>query len=151
MVGLVLGVVLFVGLFVHQTFGVRVRSDGAHALKDDHQGGAEWQLDEGMGVDGGSYAGQDQDPGRTRRKKEFTTLVRGTDGFHVLDNVWVKDRVICEFVFCFAMIVALCILFVDVRLGRRSLIIVRRVVPLESEIEELIEPRLVFLMLPLTL
>jgi len=89
--GLILAGMVVVGLMVHHTVtsGARVATEdvgGLDGLDEDHMQWEEWEED----------GGSDARPGRGRGSKEYSTVLSGTDGFWVVDNVWVKDRVVCE-------------------------------------------------------
>jgi hypothetical protein len=41
-----------------------------------------------------TQAGEEQGQGKTGRK--WTKVLGGTEGFYVFENVWIRDRVVCE-------------------------------------------------------
>ena len=89
--GLILAGMVVIGLMIHHTVtsGARVVTEdvgGLDGLDEDHMEWEEWEED----------GGSDARPGRGRGSKEYSTVRSGTDGFWVVDNVWVKDRVVCE-------------------------------------------------------
>jgi len=87
--GLLLGGII-IGTLIVGNVTSRDRAGG-------HAGYAEWEDLASSRAGSNVGLGQGQEQGqREKGKKECTTLVGGTDGFHVFDNVWVKDRVICK-------------------------------------------------------
>jgi hypothetical protein len=41
-------------------------------------------------------AEEGQEQGQGERKSKWTKVLGGTEGFYVFENVWIRDRVVCE-------------------------------------------------------